>query len=76
MFFQALIDYTESHWVSCGAKIRLVISNKPDAYGLQRAKDACISTEVGFISITHIRVDLSGRESCFFRLSLMLVGLV
>ncbi|CAG0882258.1 unnamed protein product [Cyprideis torosa] len=43
---QALVDYTEAHWTSCGAKVRLVISNEPDAYGIKRAKKARVSCKV------------------------------
>lgn len=42
---QALIDAEESGIIKSG-KIDLVISNKPDAYALERAKKAGIKTEV------------------------------
>ncbi|WP_315329134.1 phosphoribosylglycinamide formyltransferase [Treponema socranskii] len=42
---QALIDYEKSH-ASCPYRIRLVVSDKKDAYALERAKKAGIATEL------------------------------
>jgi len=52
---QALMDYCST--TDAAAEIKLVISNVPNAFGLKRAKDAGISTEV----INHKRY--SDRES-------------
>ena len=42
---QALIDYEKSH-ASCPYRIRLVVSDRKDAYALERAKKAGIATEL------------------------------
>ena len=42
---QALIDYEKSH-TSCPYRIRLVVSDRKDAYALERAKKAGIATEL------------------------------
>ena len=42
---QALIDYEKSH-ASCPYRIRLVVSNRKDAYALERAKKAGLATEL------------------------------
>ena len=42
---QALIDYEKSR-ASCPYRIRLVVSDKKDAYALERAKKAGIATEL------------------------------
>ena len=42
---QALIDYEKAH-TSCPYRIRLVVSDRKDAYALERAKKAGIATEL------------------------------
>ncbi|WP_315327266.1 phosphoribosylglycinamide formyltransferase [Treponema socranskii] len=42
---QALIDYEKSH-ASCPYRIRLVVSDRKDAYALERAKKAGVATEL------------------------------
>lgn len=42
---QALIDYEKAH-TSCPYRIRLVVSDKKDAYALERAKKAGVATEL------------------------------
>ena len=42
---QALIDYEKSH-TSCPYRIRLVVSDRKDAYALERAKKAGVATEL------------------------------
>ena len=54
---QALIDSIKDASPSCPARIRAVISNRADAYGLQRAEQAGIATQV----LDHKQFD--GREA-------------
>nr|WP_180486663.1 phosphoribosylglycinamide formyltransferase [Treponema socranskii] len=42
---QALIDYEKSH-TSCPYRVSLVVSDRKDAYALERAKEAGIATEL------------------------------
>lgn len=49
---QALIDFTRDSMNFSAAEIVLVISNKPDVQGLQRAEKAGIATKVRNYTVT------------------------